>query len=79
MKSITLNADQQTQLNGLTGPVEVRDPNGEKVGVLLSEEDYVRYLYKTAKIPLSDEEIKRRLSEPGARTLPEIWQRLGVR
>jgi hypothetical protein len=39
--------------------------------------EYKRLLYASFNLPLSDEEIERRLAETGGCTLDEIWKKLG--
>jgi hypothetical protein len=60
-------------------PVNLVDETGEVVGVAMSKEEYLRYLYATVKVPISQEEIERRFASKSGRSLEEIWKRLGVK
>ena len=55
---------------------ELCDESGQPLGYFLSEEVYRRLLYDWANAQITDEELQRRLQEPGGRTLAEIWARL---
>jgi hypothetical protein len=65
------------KLYGLGSPIEIRNSQGVTVGHYLPEEEYLKLLYASFKMPFSEEEIARRRSETGGRTLEEIWSRLG--
>jgi len=52
------------------------DESGQPLGHFLSEEVYHRLLYDWANAQITDEELQRRLQEPGGRILAEIWARL---
>jgi len=55
---------------------ELCDETGRTVGHFLSEHAYRRLLYKWANAQVTDEELQRRLHEPGGCTLAEIRARL---
>jgi hypothetical protein len=79
MANIVLDPQMQSKLEASNDPVNLVDEAGEVVRVALTPEQYLRYLYKTVKVPISDEEIARRKSETGGSSLDEIWKRLGVK
>ena len=54
-------------------------PDGRIEGVVLTPSEYKKILYRSIKIPISDEELARRAKSKGVTTLAEIWKRLGVR
>lgn len=74
-----LTADDQLgpSLRQLNQAVEVCDEQGTTLGHFLPKEQYFRLLYDRAKSEISDDELERRLNEPGGSTLAEIWERLG--
>jgi len=55
---------------------ELCDQWGRTLGRFLSERVYRRLLYDWANAQVTDEELQRRLQQPGGRTLAEIWARL---
>jgi hypothetical protein len=55
---------------------ELCDPSGRTFGHFLSEEAYRRLVYDWANAQVTDEELRRRLEEPGGRSLAEILGRL---
>ena len=55
---------------------ELCDASGHTVGRFLSEGLYRRLVYDWANAQVTDEELRRRLEEPGGRTLDEILSRL---
>ena len=79
MSKLTLDAELRRKLNGLNEPVEVCDEAGQTVGHFLPTGLYEDLFYKAlaAESPHSQEELKRRHSEIGGRSLAEIWKRLG--
>jgi hypothetical protein len=79
MANIVLDPQMQSKLEASNDPVNLVDEAGEVVRVALTPEQYLRYLYQTVKVPISDEEIARRKSETGGSSLDEIWKRLGVK
>jgi hypothetical protein len=74
-----LIADDQLgpSLRRLNEAVEVCDEQGKTLGHFLPKEQYFRWLYDMAKSEISDEELERRMQEPGGSTLAEIWEQLG--
>jgi hypothetical protein len=59
--------------------VGLTDASGKVVRVALSSEEYRRYLYRTAKPPISEEDLARYMSETEGGSLDEFWRRMGVR
>jgi hypothetical protein len=55
---------------------ELCDESGRTLGRFLSEEAYRRLVYDFANAQVTDDELQRRLEEPGGRTLAEIRARL---
>jgi hypothetical protein len=51
---------------------ELCDESGRTLGHYLSEEAYRRLVYQWANAQITDEELERRLQEPGGRSLAEI-------
>jgi hypothetical protein len=77
MSQIIIPDEVQTLLAQATGPVDLLDLRGKKVG---------RYIPDSCSEPLvpwdpsiTREELDRRANAPGGRSLAEIWQRLGVK
>jgi hypothetical protein len=80
MSRIVLDAALRAKLNGLNEQVEIYDEAGSRVGCFLPEEVYRQLLRDWASRHLvDDEEVERRLQQPGGHTLAEIWQTLGAR
>lgn len=72
MNRITLNAATAHELATASGPVELLDPQGAAVGVF----------YPSAcpgDIPISADEVRRRIQQGGGRPLSEIWADLEKR
>jgi hypothetical protein len=67
------------RLLGADPTLGLTDSSGKVVRVALSSEEYRRYLYRTAKPPISDEELARYMSETEGGSLDEFWKRMGVR
>ncbi len=55
----------------------VCDKTGRVLGHYLPTELYNRLVCHSASALVSTEQLRHRLSEPGGRSLPEIWERLG--
>jgi len=75
MNKVLLNDAVCTELRDLE-EAELCDRSGQTVGHFLSETLYRRLLYDWANAQISDEELQRRLQQPGGRTLAEIWDRV---
>lgn len=72
MPRITLDAAVIAQLANLLSPVEICDPDGKVIGIYRPKIDLAKYGPQ-----ISDEEIQRRLNEPGPRyTTEEVIERL---
>jgi hypothetical protein len=71
MVRMVLDPNLHAKLEGVR-EVEFCDASGRTVGHFLSEEAYRRLLYEWANAQISDEELQRRLEEPGGRSLDEI-------
>src|SRR5262245_13880260 len=72
VNKLVLDESLRHKLNGLTEPVEVCDPTGHTVGHFVPASLYHQLLYDGLESPISEEELQRRLQEPGGRTLAEI-------
>ena len=73
MTRITLNRTVITQLLQPDGAVEIFDEQGNIVGVFRPATEYDR---AWSELDISEEEIQRRVQEPGGRTLAEIMKEL---
>jgi hypothetical protein len=69
----------RARLEDCTESVRLCDESGHVLGYFLPAEIYDRTLYDGVEPPISDEEFRRRASEPGGRTLAEILADLQVR
>ena len=76
MTKVVLNADLRNKLNGLNQPLEICDEAGHTLGQFLPQTDFERLIYNAVNAQISDEELERRLNEPGGNTLQEIWDEL---
>lgn len=79
MTQVQVDQDLLQKLGGLVEPVELRDAGGQVVGRCLPEAQYLKMLYASFKLEISDEELARIRTEEGGSTLEEIWRELGVR
>jgi hypothetical protein len=77
MTQVQIDEALKQKLGGLDQPVEFCEADGRIVGRYLSESEYNAMLYRSVKIPYTEEEIARFRSERGGVTLEEIWKRLG--
>jgi hypothetical protein len=77
MQRVVIDADLRARLRNLSEPLEFEDESGNVVGHYLPtfKPADADGLMKTC--PYSEEELERFRSEPGGRTLAEIWRRLG--
>jgi hypothetical protein len=73
MSSITLDQATVEKLKGLTDRVEVRDPQGQVIGMFRA----LPRVYREGEEPqISEEEWKRRMTESKRFTTPEVLKRL---
>jgi hypothetical protein len=79
MNKIVVDEPLRSQLHDLKDHAELCDESGQTVGHFLPDHLYQSLLYAALEEPphLTPEEIARRLAQPGGRSLPEIWKRLG--
>jgi hypothetical protein len=77
MTQIQVDESLKQKLGGLEKSVELCSPDGRVLGRYLPEHEYHEILYRSVKIPYTDEEIARRRAERGGCSLEEIWKRLG--
>jgi hypothetical protein len=77
MGKIVLDADLRAKLNGLNETVEVWDESGRLLGHFVPLAPPVEPICPWDPT-ITLEELERRRQEPGGRTLPEIWKRLGA-
>ncbi|MCH8044635.1 MAG: hypothetical protein IID44_13055 [Planctomycetes bacterium] len=76
MTKVILDDSLLAQLHSGNEPLELCAPTGETVGHFLPQEVYQRLIYDWANAQITDEELQRRLEQPGGRALAEIWSRL---
>jgi hypothetical protein len=72
MNKLVLDDTLKAKLNGLTELVEVCDSAGHTVGHFVPASLYHQLLYEGLDSPISEEEVERRLQEPGGRGLTDI-------
>ncbi len=77
MTKVTIDSSLRTKLNGLDQQMELCDETGRTLGHFLPADVYREMLVTWSKARASDEELDRRMREPGACSLAEIWERLG--
>jgi hypothetical protein len=77
MDKFIVDSILSSKLNGLNRHMELCDEAGQTLGHFLPADLYRELLVTWSKTHISDEELERRMQEPGGRTLAEIWQRLG--
>jgi hypothetical protein len=77
MTQVQVDYQLQQKLGGMTHPVELFGPDGQRLGRFLPESEYPKILYGSVDISLTDEELARRSAEPGGCSLDEIWKRVG--
>jgi hypothetical protein len=79
MQKVILDEALRSKLNGLNEHLELCDESGKRLGHFLPEELFREWLIALSEAEIcSDEELDRRMQEPGGRSLKEIWERLGV-
>ncbi len=76
MTRLVADENLRTKLKGLSEEIEICDEQGRTLGRFLPEKTYEKLLYEVEP-QISEDEIQRRLAEPGGSSLEEIWQRLG--
>jgi hypothetical protein len=76
MTRIQVDLSLQQQLDDANLPIELCDSQGRVLGHYVPESHYQKLLYASFKSPLTEEELLRRESETGGRTLAEIWKSL---
>lgn len=76
MTKLVLDPSLRAKLHNVEA-AELCDEAGRTFGHFLSEEAYRRLVYSWANDQVTDEELQRRLAEPGGRTLAEIQTDLG--
>jgi hypothetical protein len=73
VSNLILAPDIVNKLSAATEPCWLRDDKGNVVGYFHPAKSPTHRVYAEGEVPeLSEEEIERRLSEPGGRTWPEI-------
>ena len=73
MSSITLDQATVEKLKGLSDRVEVRDPQGQVIGMFRA----MPRVYKEGEVPpLSEEELQRRFTQSKRMTTQEVLRRL---
>jgi hypothetical protein len=77
MRQLIIPDEVRTWLAQATGPVDLLDRSGNKVGTYIPEASAEPLIPWDPSI--TREELDRRANAPGGRSLAEIWQRLGVK
>lgn len=77
MDKIILDQSLRSKLTRPNETLEFCDESGRTLGHFLPPEIYRELLLAWSREHISDEELERRMQEPGGRTLAEIWKRLG--
>jgi hypothetical protein len=77
MSRVIIDESLRAKLNGFDEEIELCDETGRTVGHFLPTDSYREMLVAWSKAHTTDEELERRMSEPGGRTLAEIWKSLG--
>jgi hypothetical protein len=78
MSKIVLDEALRSKLNGLNEPLELYDDSGKRMGHFLPEQLFSEWIMALSKARISDEDLDRRMEEPGGKSLNEIWERLGL-
>jgi hypothetical protein len=77
MQKLVVDDDLRSKLNDLQGELEFCDASGRTLGHFVPTDLYREMLVAWSEGHISEEELNRRMNEPGGRSLHEIWQRLG--
>jgi hypothetical protein len=77
MNKVIVDRTLRSKLDNLDVELELCDESGRTLGYFVPADQYDRSLYDWAKAQISDEELERRLQEPGGRTTAEVLARLG--
>ncbi len=78
MGAIVVGQELRNRLRAATTLVNLKDEQGTTLGTFVPEPLAKDLLLEWAKAQISDEEITRRLAQPGGTSLSQIWQRLGA-
>jgi hypothetical protein len=73
MTKVILDDILRARLKNLDQQLEVCDEAGRTLGHFLPAQLYQRLLYDWGNAQIDDNELQRRLNEPGGRALAEIW------
>jgi hypothetical protein len=79
MDTIPIPPGMERLLGSAPAALGLTDAKGKVVRIALSSEEYLRYLYRTAKPPISEEELARYRSQTEVGSLDDFWRRMGVR
>jgi hypothetical protein len=77
MTKLMIDSTLRSKLNGLDQHLELCDEAGRTLGHFLPADLYREMIVAWSKARASDEELDRRMREPGGCSLEEIWHRLG--
>jgi hypothetical protein len=77
MTKVTIDSSLRSKLNGLDQQIELCDEAGRTLGHFLPADVFREMRVTWSKARASDEELDRRMLEPGACSLADIWERLG--
>ena len=72
MPTMFLDHDTQVKLSGIKEMTEIRDKDGRLIGHFVPIEPACPW-----EPGLTEEEIRRRIDEPGGTTLSEFWRQRG--
>lgn len=76
MQKIIQDPALLTELQRLTGELELRDEAGNLLGYFLPPARHRELFEAWARSPVTDDELDRARGQAGGRTLPEILKRL---
>ena len=76
MTNVLIGDVRQLDEAELSQHLVVCDKTGRVLGHYLPAEQYNRLVCRSASAQVSTDELQRRLREPGAKSLAEIWGRL---
>jgi hypothetical protein len=79
MTKLVVDERLRARLGDLTETAQLCDERGHILGYFLPAKIYDRALYDGVEPPISDDELRRRVSEPGGRSLAEILADLQAR
>jgi len=76
MERVILDPTLLAKLSGLSEQVELCDENGHRVGYFLPTAERDASWYAEEGLGISQQELERRMADPGGRTTAEVLRRL---